>query len=303
MFGKYSRSGLALMGVPLYAGPVLAGWSAAPLWVFVLLVALFFAMQMLRNISYRQAALPPVAQVFVLLAAQVVAVGAAWGVGVLGALALGALAAPAWLPLTLSSVGAVVGALRYRRTPEDDEMDAVMDDALRALETGVPPDWDDEGDDPPPGAADDPAIRAAVQEALETLWALPEDVRVHDIDPIVQRLEDRADHHGFAGLLAELNEGFRAVDLAMLRYLASPRVRRAIMQAEELDFALSLLLESEDEAVLGELAALTMTLIEEGAAPDDLPPLTALKDKAADFPILEDLIAPLEAAYRGRDRG
>jgi hypothetical protein len=283
MFARYSRSGLALMGLPLYAGPLLAGWSMASPATIAALAAMFFLMQLLAGKTAGRGTMSEPLFLALLALVQVVVVAAVFGAGVLLALAAGALPLPVWLPLGLTATGAVLGALRYRHNPRDAEMQAVLDQAIAAIETGVVADFD--GDDP-------------VQEALDSLWSLPEDARVADIDPIVQRLEQQVGPGGFHGLLAEVGEGFRAVDLGMLRYLASPLVRADLVAARELGFALVLLVESEEPSVIAELAMLTATLLAEGAPASELPPPEPMQAKARRHPELAPLVAPVQEEYR-----
>lgn len=289
MVARFSASGLALMGVPLYLGPVLAGWASAPAWVYLVIVILFFGMQVLRNLA-PQSDLPPVVSVLLLLAVQAAVVGIAWGVGALLGLATGRLALPLWIPPALTALGAVVGLLRYRHTPSTAEMEAVLDDALTALEGGPAPDWADRTSGP---------VEDAVQDALDSLWRLPEDARVHDIDPIVQRLEQEVGHKGFHGLLAETGEGSPVVDRALLRYLASPAVRLALIDDRQLGFLHELILETGSDAVLGEYAMLLDTLLDEDTPASELPALALLTATAERFPPLATCLPALAARKEG----
>ena len=47
MFARYSRSGLILMAAPLYAGPLVAGWSLLPWQTGAVLAGIFCLMQLL----------------------------------------------------------------------------------------------------------------------------------------------------------------------------------------------------------------------------------------------------------------
>lgn len=284
MFARYSRSGVALMGLPLHAGPLLAGWSMASPAMIAALAALFFLMQLLAGKSAGRGAMPDALFLVLLAVVQVAVVAAVYGVGALLALVTGALPVPVWAPLALTAAGAALGALRYRQTPQDAGMSDVLDQAIAGIETGAAPDFDDEPD--------------PVQAALEALWDLPGDAPVGDIDPIVRRLEQDSGAGGFHGLLAEVGEGSRAVDLAMLRYLASPPVRADLIATRELGFALVLLVESDEPAVVAELAMLTATLLDEGAPASELPPPEPLAAWADANPDLAPLVAPVQEAYR-----
>lgn len=123
MVARAGGLGLALMAGPLYLGPVLAGWAQAPAWVYLVIVALFFALQTLRG---RIPAIgpSPVLAAGVLAAVQAAVVGAAWGGGALLALATGPLVLPLWLPPALSALGVAAGLLHHRPGSPDAGMDA-----------------------------------------------------------------------------------------------------------------------------------------------------------------------------------
>lgn len=293
MFARYGRSGLALMGLPLYSGPLLAGWSAAPWPVPAAMAALFFLMQLVRGIDTGRSG---VASVLALAAVQIAVVGATYGLGSLLALGTGTLALPIWLPLVLTLFGAVIGVLRYRRNPKEEQMWEVLDQAIDAVERGTPLDFGD--DDFHAESRPDPEAEAAAQTALKALWALPDDAPLSRIDPIMQQLELQVGYRAYPSVLAEVDEGFRSVDLGMLRYLASPRVRAELVNTAELGFAVSLLLNSEDAGVQTELAALIATLLDEDAPVSELPDPEALAETARRFPVLAPLVAPVEEEYR-----
>lgn len=293
MFARYSRSGLALMGVPLYAGPLLAGWSAAPWPVPAAMAALFFLMQLARGIEIGRGGVAPL---LVLAAVQIAVVGAVYGLGRLLAPGTGTLALPVWLPLSLTLFGTAVGVLRYRRTPRDDQMLDFLDQAIEAIERGTPPDFAvGDGDAEP---LRDTEAETAAQAALEALWGLPDGAGIAAVDPIVQRLEAQADHRAFVHLLAQVDDGSHAVDLAMLRYLASARIRSELAGAPDLGFALSLLLNSDDPVILAELAALIATLLDENAPASALPDHRTMARRGRQFPVLAPLAAQVEEAHR-----
>lgn len=296
MVPKYSRAGLACMGVPLYAGPVLAGWSAAPFTVFVLLIAVFFAMQVMRGLLPRDA---PVAQIGLLLGVQAVVVAVAWGIGAVGALATGALTLPPWLPVVASLTGAAVGVARYRKTAESAEMDRLIGDALNAMETGKPSDFDANRAPTEEDMRRHSAVSDAVNDVVEALWQLPDGVDYHQLDLIVQALETQVDHHGYDGLLSEVQEGFANVDRAMLRYLASARVRHALTGAGAFEFLHDLILDSTDPATLGEYCGFVETLLDEDAPTDDLPDLQRLRQAAGHCPDLATTARRLESRLSG----
>lgn len=296
MPGRYTGSGLALMAVPLYLGPLLAGWAQAPWPVPLAIAAMFFLMQVLRGVEPAGAGSSPVAALAVLALVQVAVVGSVCAIGALLALATGPLALPPWLPLALSFAGAAVGVLRHRRNPREDELWEVIDKAIDALETGAPVDFGDEDFDAV-GAGPDPEAEAAAQAALAALRNLPADAPLARIDAVARQLADRVRDRAWHALADAAGAGARAVDLAVLRYAAIPEVRAELVNAAELGLAMSVLLDSDDEEVLSELASLTATLLDEGAPASELPPPGELRDKAERFAVLAPLVARVEAEY------
>lgn len=290
MLAKYSRAGVALMGVPLYAGPLLAGWSGAPWPVPAALAALFFLMQLVRGIDAQRAGLSPTAAVLLLALVQVVVVGSVYGIGGLLGWATHPLPLPLWVPLAVTAFGAAIGVLRYRRAPQEEEMIEALDQAIGALERGHVVDWDVE----PEAEADSDA---AIVEALQALETMPEDTVIDEIDTVIRRLETRVGHTAYAVLLAETGTGFRAIDLAMLRYLAIPSVRARLVDNRP-GAALSRILDRGEADAIDELASLTATLLAEGAPAAALPDAALLADRARRFTVLAPLVAPVEKAHR-----
>lgn len=165
----------------------------------------------------------------------------------------------------------------------------LIDRTVNTRETGVS--FDDDL------AHDNIKQKRSVDEALNALYTLPETANVADIDQIVQRLEAISDHHGYFGLLAEINEGFRNVDLAMLRFLASPKMRNDLIPQQHLGFALDQILEGDDPAVLSELTMLVETLLSENAPASALPSPVSLINRAEQFPTLRPLIARVQKEH------
>ncbi len=296
MFGRYSYSGLILMAAPLYAGPLLAGWSLAPWQTGAVLAGIFFLMQLFRGIGGVGDNPFGALAVLLLAAVQIMLVAVFVAAGLLGANLTRSLDLPVWVPLALTSFGAVIWGWRYRANAEMAEISAAVDSALSSIETARPfePDKDRADDKNAP-------LERAVQEALKALWALPENAgagRIGQIDQIVQTLETRTGAGAFHALQSELLEGFPIIDLAMLRYLASPNVRRQLVDSRDLGFALSLLIDSQDTGVIHELAALTATLLDENTPASELPPPDELRRQSHKHPVLAPLVEPVEAAYR-----
>ncbi|MEZ5769975.1 MAG: hypothetical protein R3D80_21730 [Paracoccaceae bacterium] len=222
MIGPRSRTGLALLGVALYGGPVLAGlalhdWSVLP--VLAALFLLYFVASRrpdLRSIAGR-ANLATVAVV------QVALVTIGWAIGRGLADIVGAVALPLWAPLAITAVAAGIGAWAFRDAAE---MDVMLDSALARLaemETRSAPSrpLDVAWPDPEPG------VDAAVRRALDALRALPA-IEPARIDPIMHRLNTEAGAAGFdplydaAGREGSFNEP--VVDFALLRFCALPQI-------------------------------------------------------------------------------
>ncbi|MBV7407999.1 hypothetical protein [Maritimibacter sp. DP1N21-5] len=283
-FGPYTRAGLALVFAPLYAGPFLAGLAGHPpaaLPVFALLFLLFIAMT--RRPDLHQPA-GWVTLVF-MAAVQLVLVGLTFGLGQLVATILPGLVPttlPVWLPLVITALASCYGVWAYSTKAE---MDVFLDSALERLA-----DFDSlsamslaEAFPEP-----EPRIAAAVDRALADLRALPEDARVGEIDPIVQRLEMTTDAEAFDPLYDAAGEvdghQDRRIDLGLLRYVASPRVRRQLVERGDGGLAATLLLNAPEPSIRAEARALVWTLLDDRAPADQLPDPDWLADLAREFP-------------------
>ncbi|MCA0870747.1 hypothetical protein LCL97_07925 [Seohaeicola saemankumensis] len=291
MFRRYERSGLLVMALPLYAGPLLAGWTRAPLALPAALAAMFFMAQLLAGKAEARGSLAMPAYLGLLAATQVVVVAVVYALGLILALLLGRLPAPQWLPLLMTGFGAVLLVKRYGGGLRQDQMSALLDDAIAAIEDAAP--FDTAGDDS--RTATDPAVNVAVQDAVVALWNLPADAPVGALDQIVQQLEEQTGAQGYLGLLAEIDEGFPQIDRAMLRYLAAPPVRAALVASGDIRVALDILAEAAHPAVMGELRLLLFTLL------DDNVPAAALPDPELlrATPALAELADPVTRAAAG----
>ncbi len=290
MLPKYSRAGVAMMAVPLYAGPVLAGLSGARWSQIFPFAAVFFLMQMLRGIDAKRGSMGHTAFLLVMGVTQILVVGIAFGLGHGLMLITGPLPMSQWAPFGLTVFGAAMGVARYKYDPDQDQLFDMADAATEAIETGFPV-LDDHADDPQPN----PAGHLACDTALSALWSLPEDAVLQDLDPIVQNLETAVGANGFHALMAEIDEGSPQVDLAFLRYLASPAVRHDATQTGELGFALSCLLESPHAGVRHELILTLLTLLDENAPPDAFPPADEVRSAVAHWPDLAPLAVRIAA--------
>ena len=293
MFRRYERSGLLVMALPLYSGPVLAGWIQAPLALPAALAAMFFLAQLMAGKAETRGSLAMPVFLGLLAATQVVVVGLVYAMGLLLALLLGQLPAPLWLPLLMTGFGAVLLVRRYQDGPQDAQMSRLLDEALTSIESGTS---FDPGDVNEPGS--DPEVNEAVLEAITALWDLPEDVSYGTLDTIVQRLEERVGARGFWGMLAEIDEGYPQIDRAMLRYLAAPPVRSALVDSGDIGIALDLLVTSTDPATLGEFSAIILTLLDESAPLHLMPDTEDLQQK----PELVRAAELVEAARRSAEQ-
>lgn len=267
-FGAYSRIGLAAIFVPLYLGPVLSGWAHHPLAtvpVFALAFLLFMAATRRPNLNTPagQAGLAIMAVVQLLL----VAVG--FGAGLTAAQLFGDIDLPFWGPIALTALAALVGAWRYSDTAE---MNVFLDSAisrLEALDRDIVRDMTDVHPEPRPG------VQAALDECLAALRALPKDANVGMIDPIVQRLESTAGVEAFDPFYDAAGEvdgrEDRRIDLGLLRFVASPFIRRKLVQRGEGGMAAMLLISAEAPGTRAEARSLLHTLIDDGVPLSQLP--------------------------------
>lgn len=299
MFERYSRSGVILMAAPLYAGPVAAGWSAAPVVSLGIFAAVFFLMQLHFGQAKVQDITAQVLALILLALAQIIIVALAYGLGKILALLTLPLPLPIWFPLALTGCSAGFSALRFRHSQDDAAMLDLIDRTLVTLETSAPFDADTP---PPTNAAVATALTAAVATALTALRALPDTAKAGDIDLIVQPLEQQTGHDAYSGLLAAIDNTCRAVDFAMLRYLASPRVRGDLIRTTPLGLAFEQILNSNDPTILNEAATLIATLLQENATAHALPTSEHLRIKAKQCAALAPLIAQVQQAKQESHR-
>lgn len=289
MFERDIRVGLTLMFAPLYAGPIAAGWSAAPPTTLAIFAAVFFLIQLRFGRAKAQTVPAQISALGFLALVQICIVAITYGVGMALTLLTGPLPLPLWFPLALTGCSAAFGALRYRKAQDDAAMIDLIDRTINTLETGAPFD--------PDMPLDDAENNAAANTALSALYALPDTATAADIDPIVQRLAAHRDHAGYWDLLAKINTGYRNVDFALLRFLASAKMRAELIPEKSLGPALEQILEGDDPAVLSELVMLIETLLSEGAQASALPSPQTLIQMAKQFPALTPLIARVQKEH------
>lgn len=287
MLPKYSRAGLALMAVPLYTGPVLAGLSDARWSQIYPFAALFFLMQMMRGIDAKRGDMGQITFLIVTAGAQILVVGIAFGLGRGLMLITGPLALSQWLPFGLTAFGAAIGVARYKYDPDQDQLFDLAVSATDIIETTLLDHAD--GTDI---QTDHPACVAA----LQALWNLPDDAGLQDLDIIVQKLEAEVGAGGFHALTAEIGEGRAQVDLAFLRYLASPTVRHEVMHTQKLGFALSCLLQNSNAGVRHALVSTLLTLLDENAPPNAFPSAVDFRTAADHWSDLIPLVGRIATA-------
>ena len=282
MIGARSRTGLALLGVALHGGPVLAGlaqhdWSVLPVLsaLFLLYIAAVRRPDLATGAGRVNLATMAVVQV------ALVVIG--WAIGLALADIIGRVALPLWAPLAITAFAAGVGAWAFRDAAE---MDVMLDSALARIaemETLPPPprSFDVPWPDPAPGADD------AVWRALQRLRARPE-LDVAENDAIVQGLNAEAGAAGFdplydaAGLDGTLNEP--AVVFALLRFSALPQVFDALVARGEAGLAPMLLLNAPDARVRAEARALVAEMVTAAVPVTELPDPALLRELAGEFP-------------------
>ena len=293
MAPRRSRAGLLLMAAPLYGGPLLAGWMRAPCLMPATLAAMFFLAQLFSGRSAARAGMPLVLYLAVLALTQALVVLAIYAAGAGLSTLTGVLPLPLWLPLALTALGASLYALRTPHEPRQDETITLLDQALAEIGDGASFD-DDEAD-----STADPDVRAAVQQAVKALWALPPDAEPAELDQQIDRLERQVGHRAVADLTGAIHQGFPQVDRAFLRYLARPALRHHLI-AERIDLrpAFALLLNSDDPGVQDDLVALVQALLEQDAPVSTLPPPEALRARAEEVAALAPLVAPVDRAAR-----
>ena len=152
MLGKYSPLAIFLTGLPLYAGPFLAGWMDETALVLLALAVLCFVGQMGGGKAKGRGQMQLVPFMVMLACAQLVAVAVVCGAGVLLGLVTGLVGVPLWVPLACTAVGAMIFARQYRQNPQDAESIAAIGDAIEQITQMTPCkvvyDHSDKPDDP-----------------------------------------------------------------------------------------------------------------------------------------------------------
>lgn len=282
--GPYSRAGLALVFIPLYAGPALAGLSGHAPATIPVYAALFLAfIAATRRPDLTQGA--GWANLAIMAVVQTVLTGAMFGIGTLIAGvsgAMGAFTLPVILPIALTATAAAYGVWSYSNRAE---MDVFLESAINKLNTL-------ETESPDSAEAFHPVpsrtVQRAVDETIVALRSLPEDAQVGEIDPIMQALEAKVGIEAFDPLYDAAGEiegqQDRRVDLGLLRFAASPRITRALLARGEGGMAAMLVLNAPDAAVRHEARRRITQLIDDGAPAVQLPDAVWLDELAKLYP-------------------
>lgn len=131
-FERYSRAGILLYALPLYAGPVLAPLAEVQMEAIPLFAGCFTALVVLTRPQADRLAGRLVQLVFALLINTLMCAAIySVGFGVARLLPLSPL--PFWLPFLSSGFGVALGVWRYRWTDEQAEMEAFLDDATEQI--------------------------------------------------------------------------------------------------------------------------------------------------------------------------
>lgn len=244
--GPFTPAGIAMVTIPLYAGPILAGWGQLPPKIIPVLAGCFA----LYVTFTRAQALRPSLVMLVLV--QLVLCGLFYGIGLFLAAQGRPLDLPLWVPLAVTGGAALLGTYRYRHMAA---IDTLLDDALRATGT----------DRDSPGAIADGPAEAMANRVSRALWRarpLPEEV-----DGLMAPLTLRHPDRVLGLMLADLGEGSDAFDLATIRFAARDGVERDATMG----LVLELTLVSTHATVRAEALALAHRLIDEDAPSAALP--------------------------------
>jgi len=262
---------------PLYAGPILSGWSAAPIGAIGVYTAIF-TLYLIVTRPLDVAHLSGLAHLGALVVVQIGICSALFELGRMGAALTGALALPLWLPIGLATGAAALGMHRYRHRPE---LDKVLDDALAAIT-----DFHSFSGD----ADSQSSSVARVTEALRArLWDAS--IEAAFAPDLFDTIEAENPASTLQVLLADFREGSDAFDLALLRYLARPDVWPA--QSHESFVALCIEggLSAPHPAVRAEAAQIVAMLMDKGAPQEAMPGA----DWFADAQPLAPDVAPIAA--------
>lgn len=283
MISRYSATGLALLGIALYGGPLLAGLARHG-WAVLPVFAGLFLLYMSARRGPDLATGAGWAGLAIMALVQAVLVTLVWGAGLGLAALFGAIALPLWAPLLLTAIAAGFGAWAHRDAAE---MDVMLDSVLEALEARAEAGPSDAAGEKEADWPETPAeVHAALEEALEALYNLDK-LEPAVIDPVVARLDAAVGVAAFdpfydvAGLEGDDNDPL--IDFALLRFVARPHILTALIGRGEGGLAPTLLLDAPSEEVRAEARARVGDLLDAAAPDDQLPDIDWLAQMAAQF--------------------
>ena len=285
-FERYSISGILSFAAPLFSAPVLAGWAVAPWAVLPVFATLFGAQTTLtRRMPNRTGA--AIASALAVLIINAALVGMLMGLGRGLAMLTGPLPMPVWGPVLICAGAAGCAIWRYRWTPEQAEMDALLDQ-MTATITDMASLPEIDTPHPPP-------------QILKTL-ALLRNQPCPDLDTLAAGLYDALDSDAFDWLYdldLTPDDPLRVSgrqDMLLLRLLAIPRLRHVQSELGGTGIMTERALISPHPAVRQEVRALMDQMITEDCGSDCFPLLHDLEAAEASFPMeFDGLTAALRA--------
>jgi hypothetical protein len=273
-FEKYSTSGILLFAVPLFGAPVLAGWAVAPWAVLPVFAALFGAQTTLTRRMPDRAG-TAIATALAVLAINAALVGVLMGLGHGLAMLTGPLPMPVWGAVLICAGATGYAIWRYRWTPEQAEMDALMDQMTAVISDMAPL----------PDIAP-PQTPPQILDALARLRDQPNT----DLDMLAAGLYDTLDSDAFDWMFdLDLPPddplcGSERRELLLMRLLAIPRIRHVQSELGGAGAMAERALISPHPKVRQEARALMDQMMAEDCEADCFPLLHDLEDAEISFP-------------------
>jgi len=135
-FERYSRAGILLYALPLFASPVLAPLAEVQIETVPLFAGCFTALMALTRPQAEGFVARLVQLIFALLI-NTVTCAVLYGVGFGVARLLPLSPLPVWLPFLSLGFGVALGVWRYRWTPEQAAMEAFLDNATEEIRSQI----------------------------------------------------------------------------------------------------------------------------------------------------------------------
>ncbi|QIE46611.1 hypothetical protein G5B38_14365 [Pseudohalocynthiibacter aestuariivivens] len=286
----YSHAGLAMVMIPLYAGPILAGWGSAPLSVVVVFAAIFtLYLTATRRIDVTR--LSGVAHLGLLALVQIAICIALFWLGRVAASLTSALPISLWISIGLTLGAAALGMRRYRH---QSEMDQLLDQALTSINHFTSFDM--------PIDADTDSLVSKGAGFRARLWDAP--ITEANAENILDAFETENPASVLQWMLADFREGSDTYDLAVLHFLA----RDDVWPAQSHDSFVAITIEgglsSPHVAVRTKAAQIAAMLMDRNAPHDALPDAAWFDDA---HPLHADVVPTADRIHRyiglGRLRG